>query len=1235
MKTGILGSLMLAFAIILTLSLSATDVSAAQLQCSLRLASCNAGETDVLHLSAQSNAHAELAGQSGFPSPYKICCSGPIAVGAACSGSYANFLDLYSPSNSHVEKPGGGGGYLNDACISSSAIRCEYTADCSTITPVSGGSAACLASISGDTNAHIGDCNTYPTKVCCWLDDTTPPAITLDYSGPTGNNWVGEGEQVTFIATATDSVTGVKEITLSVNGALRNTCASSPCIWTSPSGYSQGELVSFSATATDNVDNYDTKSSSFTRCSLNSASISPFDCGAFGCDQGNKIRITAAFSGDTCPSPSYIQLDAISSDSLCRIEALKPPANMVGMNGSCTIGSPCTGDWEIPAVPAECKNKVMTATAASIRDTINPATWRQFGFITNPTGSFTLRGAASLLTKVEASKLYVKQGTPVTLYSTTSGGTGSQRLDCTYGSAGICSGTAASNPTCSFDAPWADNGEKTIQCWVYDTGSGLYSDNRTVIMRADNTAPNVVWATPDEPAYINDGSSIAVSAQVTDPDIGAGIPGAGIPDGASCNPNIDGTTSSFTGSVLYSSATGLCSGNIILNNPSGLPEGSHTLSLDVSDNATNTVYTTRQLIIDNTPPQAWIQPLPVWKNASIGGVSFPVNWGGADINSPSGSGIKFDVQYAVFDSSGAQTTGWTDLATSTGNSTQTFGPSSPINPASYEGKNISFRVKATDQAGNYMSYERWGAVIDITPPTCQMGEPFVIASGNKFTKYGFWFVNGRYNVSWAGSDAVSGISLFDVNIEPGISGWQDITAAAYCNTTGLPSSSTSTACGVGMNYDVYNFSCRAIDAAGNVGQWSSDNISVKVDTSPPFSFFNPLYEWMGRNQSEWLGSEYFNLSWNDNDDDYPGSGVKCFYVRWSNSTMRADPDPAKRWTNLTSTYSTTDPACLNPASSARYARFGDGNTVLEDGETYNFSIMSVDNTGNAEPFDSWISSSEYSARVKNTTIDRFNPALDSWIKGSSGSIILPGYLDPSMTTYVNITSNASDNISGIYSNIIYLTIVQRSTDSYISTSSGQSDCEGGDWSTPPNGGNRTCAVRVDFSDGTTVTYNIIATDRANNTESIYGVVTTHQLANFLVHLAVLSLGTAVDIPVQVRNLETTTQNLTLGLEGFGMAAFLPADQLTMLEPCSSVGRCSNITLSPGEQKTIYVRVTANDITSAPEMLSLTAVSSSGVLDDDTALIIVSYPADFPAFDAWWAVLLMMMFAGIVFYRTEI
>ena len=133
----------------------------------------------------------------------------------------------------------------------------------------------------------------------------------------------------------------------------------------------------------------------------------------------------------------------------------------------------------------------------------------------------------------------------------------------------------------------------------------------------------------------------------------------------------------------------------------------------------------------------------------------------------------------------------------------------------------------------------------------------------------------------------------------------------------------------------------------------------------------------------------------------------------------------------------------------------------------------------------------------------------------------------------------------------------------------------------------------------------------------------------------MSLGTAADIPVQVRNLESTTQDITLGLEGYDMATFMPADGLT-IDSCggSDEGQCAKITLSPGEQRTIYVRVIANDITTGADDLKLTAMSTAGVPDWDVMSVIVGYPADFPAMDAWWAVLLMTALASLLFYRHE-
>ncbi|HPR92399.1 MAG TPA: hypothetical protein PLR64_04070, partial [Candidatus Dojkabacteria bacterium] len=70
-----------------------------------------------------------------------------------------------SVTNAHVEE-NNLSNYTNNACLSTADdydVVCSYASDCSTIGP----EYECLASISDTTNAHIGDCDTFATKVCC------------------------------------------------------------------------------------------------------------------------------------------------------------------------------------------------------------------------------------------------------------------------------------------------------------------------------------------------------------------------------------------------------------------------------------------------------------------------------------------------------------------------------------------------------------------------------------------------------------------------------------------------------------------------------------------------------------------------------------------------------------------------------------------------------------------------------------------------------------------------------------------------------------------------------------------------------------------------------------------------------------------------------------------------------------------------------------------------------------
>lgn len=136
----------------------------AGLTCSVTSDSCS--DTTVFKMQALDNSHAEMPNQTIYN--YYVCCSGVGGLSNSCTGNYDIALKLSSLTNAHVGKKDVSS-YSNNACLSvtDGSVDCDYASDCSTL----GIGYVCLASISGDDNAHLGDCDAYSTKVCC---DATP-----------------------------------------------------------------------------------------------------------------------------------------------------------------------------------------------------------------------------------------------------------------------------------------------------------------------------------------------------------------------------------------------------------------------------------------------------------------------------------------------------------------------------------------------------------------------------------------------------------------------------------------------------------------------------------------------------------------------------------------------------------------------------------------------------------------------------------------------------------------------------------------------------------------------------------------------------------------------------------------------------------------------------------------------------------------------------------------------------
>ncbi len=116
----------------------------------------------LFNLASLTGGHAELA--SGINYPYKVCCEGSSLTDSGSTTT--TVLTLSGVTNAHAEK--GNSFYYSDSYdIKLSAplktITCTYATDCSTL-------GVCVASISdGNTNLHVGDCDAYPTKICCGM----------------------------------------------------------------------------------------------------------------------------------------------------------------------------------------------------------------------------------------------------------------------------------------------------------------------------------------------------------------------------------------------------------------------------------------------------------------------------------------------------------------------------------------------------------------------------------------------------------------------------------------------------------------------------------------------------------------------------------------------------------------------------------------------------------------------------------------------------------------------------------------------------------------------------------------------------------------------------------------------------------------------------------------------------------------------------------------------------------
>lgn len=134
-------------------------VNAGTLSCTVRASACSGGEIEIFEMQNTTNAHAGLSAAS-----YNnlVCCSGVTGLGTLCSGTFATALKLSSTTNAHAEQ-NSQSNYVNNACLSvpsGGSVSVAYQSSNCT------GYDTTLGSMTGTTNAHVGDGTAYTTKVC-------------------------------------------------------------------------------------------------------------------------------------------------------------------------------------------------------------------------------------------------------------------------------------------------------------------------------------------------------------------------------------------------------------------------------------------------------------------------------------------------------------------------------------------------------------------------------------------------------------------------------------------------------------------------------------------------------------------------------------------------------------------------------------------------------------------------------------------------------------------------------------------------------------------------------------------------------------------------------------------------------------------------------------------------------------------------------------------------------------
>jgi hypothetical protein len=431
---------------------------------------------------------------SNAPSiPFTLTCTD--TGGGSCATTYYKVIDSSVPCAA--------GGFSTGL---SSTVTCASGSNCQ--------SHVCFYSTDTDGNTEAMQTSSV------FQIDRTLPTVDVSHSPPSPTDM----DLVTFTATASDTGSGLSQISIYVDGSLIGSCGASPCAIT-PGVYPTGNH-NYYATAADaagNTNQSATKSFAVTGCNLTSATISGNCAGGAStyCEIGETISMSATTTGN-CAAIKFFQIDA--SGSGCSVQYSGGDLSGVSDNTPTIAPGSVSGTWTITDIPLACSGKTVTASAAGLYNPGPPPTGRVSMLLSPVAGSFTFKDITPPTTSIDPDgAAWRSTDVPFTFTCTPAGSPCSATYYKIKDDASACTpddktGFSLASPPLSVSCLDGEACQKRVCFYSNDTSGNTEITRTSNLFQIDKAAPTASLSQP--PAGWTNQNSIPVAWTGSDSGIG-------------------------------------------------------------------------------------------------------------------------------------------------------------------------------------------------------------------------------------------------------------------------------------------------------------------------------------------------------------------------------------------------------------------------------------------------------------------------------------------------------------------------------------------------------------------------------------------------------------------------------------------------------------------------------------------------------------------------------------------